>query len=170
MLAELELSQFNRQELGLSAGGIRITTDALQTTRARRKDLNGTAVALCTQHIFHLEDVFLLFEAYLGGDVRACDGKGTGFSATGIGLQHCTAVSGMQNGVDRFDRNGRGKRCVARIVVHVANVVFTGNGHAFFEKVFVHVHQAAARKNLFEVIVLELLKACTAGDEDGFDV
>ena len=81
MLAELELSQFNRQELGLSAGGIRITTDALQTTRARRKDLNGTAVALCTQHIFHLEDVFLLFEAYLGGDVRACDGKGAGFSA-----------------------------------------------------------------------------------------
>lgn len=59
---------------------------------------------------------------------------------------------------------------MARIVVHVAHVVGTGDAHTFFQQVFVNIHQAAAWENFFEMVVLELLEAGAAGNEDGFDV
>jgi hypothetical protein len=80
--------------------------------------------------------------------------RGPGLAAAALAFRHAAAHERVHqfHGLHGLDRG------VARVVVHVAHAGHAIHFHAFLEQVLVDVDEARTRKDLVELVLLELVE------------
>ena len=97
-------------------------------------------------------------------DVGPTDAQGAALAAAALTLDHI----GADQGAHRLHRLLQLHRRMAGVVVKIA--LARAQRDAFFEQIFVDVDDAAARKNVLELVALQLVIASAAGHDHGLDV
>ena len=118
---------------------------------------------------FILAQLFFLAKADLRRNIGPGHAQRAGFATAAFALQHVVAHQRL----DRFHRVLLFHGAVARVVVQVASgpwLVGSRQGDAFFQQVFMDVHNAAAREYFVEFVALQLVVASAAADHHGLDV